>query len=114
MAIAVDTSYALERHHGITPYILASALSDAKIVAPWFDQYVSLQCQATSGVSRDINKHLHFNDCRRAVPQVAGSYQAVIRRQAGSASSIVAAVDYSVVNFTKTGPMIQWECRKEA
>lgn len=41
MAIAVDTSRALQRLHGVEPMVLATSIE--KIMAPWMDTIVSLK-----------------------------------------------------------------------
>ena len=108
VAVAVDTSHVLERVHGELPIVLASTLSQTKIVAPWMDTVVTLSSAKPSTTKSSVRRM-----GSRGLPNIDSSHShwtAEFRGTsgAGRVPSWSTAVDYSVLNHSPDGPCIEW------
>ena len=95
MAIATDTSYALQRPHGTLPMLLATA--ESNIVAPWMETVVSLHQSSPqqSRQSKGTKGSIQIN-----------SFQAEIKDE--ETGSLPLIVEYSLVKTHEGGVRIHW------
>ena len=95
MAIATDTTYALQRLHGTLPMLLATA--ESNIVAPWMETVVSLHQSSSqqSRQSKGTKGSIQIN-----------SFQAEIKDE--ETGSLPLIVEYSLVKTHEGGVRIHW------
>jgi hypothetical protein len=103
VAIAVDTSHALQRLHGTPPIVLATTSESSKqLVAPWMDTVVSLGKKKAHHGQQQQPRLLTENDV-----VLESSWNAdIVRRGLENQHSVV---EYSMVQRPETGLQIQWK-----
>ncbi len=100
VAVAVDTSHALQRLHGRLPVVLASVSLKAKVVAPWMDTIVTLTSCSSS---------ISGSDSARQGSRTAWKAEFSGRFPRSSGIQWSAVIDYTISNDTVDGPLIEWK-----
>ena len=119
MAVAVDTTHALQRLHGVLPVVLATASSTTpNIGAPWIDTVVTLvptNTESDATIESKERKNTGGVDQRSVVmndPGVMVEQTWTANFQGGSAKCppCRTPIDYSLVNHRPgvIGPRIEW------
>jgi hypothetical protein len=106
VAVAVDTSHALQRLHGELPFVLASTSSRTKIVAPWMDTLVTLSSSSSSTTSAGTG---HGGIPATSQCKWKADFRGTFSSRGCTTAWFLTVDYYSVLNHPVDGPFIEWK-----